>query len=112
VRILSPGDSISHHSFIGFDLEERYTLGNDLAFLLPPGDYLVRLLGHFESGHDTDRHSLIRDESDLRLVAHFNSFLLGTGLNHLAHAPARRGLTLPHSRQRPLDREVVPSCNQ
>jgi len=60
VRILSPGDSISHHSFIGFDLEERFTLGNDLAFLLPPGDYLVRLLGHFESGHDTDRHSLIR----------------------------------------------------
>ena len=47
-------------SNVGFDLGEGFTLGNDLAFLRQPGDYLVRLLGHFESGHDTDRHSLIR----------------------------------------------------
>ena len=60
VKILSPGDSISITA-LSASISRR---GSPLATISPScfsqEITLSRLLGHFESGHNADRHSLIR----------------------------------------------------
>ena len=50
-----------HDRFVGFDLEQRLALRNNLPFLLEPGDKLPGFLRHFEGGHDdADWHRFCR----------------------------------------------------
>ncbi len=48
------------HGLVGFDVEQRFALGNAVALLPPPSDELAGFLRHLESGHHyAEGHSFL-----------------------------------------------------
>lgn len=94
---------------VRFDFKKRLAFADAIAFVFSPSQEFAIFLRHFQSGHyHADRHNVFRAE---KLIGRCHSFMFSAGRDHVPHMLAGRRLVFPRRGERPIDREVVRTCN-